>query len=96
MRRRLCPHLSQQQRPSAQRSLPARAQWKEKPLEGKIAFQSRSSSAPNAALTGQLQKVSLDALTGIAYLDDSQIGTLTIARAYDKRYPRITIDITPA
>jgi Holliday junction resolvase RusA-like endonuclease len=64
--------------------------------KGRLRFQSRSTSAPNAALTGQLQKVSLDALTGIAYLDDSQIGTLTIARAYDKRYPRITIDITPA
>jgi Holliday junction resolvase RusA-like endonuclease len=43
-----------------------------------------------------LNKLGLDALTGIDYLDDSQIGTLTIARAYDERYPRIAIDITPA
>jgi Holliday junction resolvase RusA-like endonuclease len=40
-------------------------------------------------------KLSLNALTGIAYLDDIQIGTLTIAR-FDKSYPRIAIDITSA
>jgi Holliday junction resolvase RusA-like endonuclease len=40
-------------------------------------------------------KLSLNALTGIAYLGDSQIGTLTIAR-YDKSYPSIAIDITSA
>jgi Holliday junction resolvase RusA-like endonuclease len=35
----------------------------------------------------------LDALTGIAYEDDSQISKLTIARAYDKAFPRIQIAV---
>ena len=37
-------------------------------------------------------KLSLDALTGIAYQDDSQIAKLTIARAYLASLPA---DITP-
>jgi Holliday junction resolvase RusA-like endonuclease len=35
----------------------------------------------------------LDALTGIAYLDDSQIAKLTIERAYDKARPSIDIEM---
>jgi Holliday junction resolvase RusA-like endonuclease len=41
-------------------------------------------------------KLSLDALTGIAYLDDSQIAKLTIERGYYKSYPRIEVDIAAA
>jgi Holliday junction resolvase RusA-like endonuclease len=40
-------------------------------------------------------KLSLDALTGIAYVDDSQIARLTIERAYDKLKPRIAISLAP-
>ena len=41
-------------------------------------------------------KLALDALTGIAYDDDSQIAELTVKRAYDKTKPRIefTLDQT--
>lgn len=38
-------------------------------------------------------KLSLDALTGIAYEDDSQIAELHLKRGYDKARPRIEIAI---
>jgi Holliday junction resolvase RusA-like endonuclease len=38
-------------------------------------------------------KLSLDALTGIAYADDSQIAKLTSERGYDKALPRIQITV---
>jgi Holliday junction resolvase RusA-like endonuclease len=41
-----------------------------------------------------LNKLSLDALTGIAYLDDSQISELHLKRAYDKARPRIEVVLT--
>ena len=57
-------------------------------------LRSRSTSAPSAGPTlDNFNKLSLDALTGIAYLDDSQIAKLTIRRGYDKRYPRIEIAV---
>jgi Holliday junction resolvase RusA-like endonuclease len=37
--------------------------------------------------------LSLDALTGVVYEDDSQIHALHVERAYDKRDPRIEIEI---
>ena len=40
-------------------------------------------------------KLSLDALTGIVYEDDSQIVELHLARSYDKARPRIEIDALP-
>jgi Holliday junction resolvase RusA-like endonuclease len=40
-----------------------------------------------------LNRLSLDALTGIVYLDDSQIAKLIVARAYDKTNPRIEIAV---
>jgi Holliday junction resolvase RusA-like endonuclease len=40
-------------------------------------------------------KLSLDALTGIAYEDDSQIAKLTIERGYDKQKPRIAVTVEP-
>jgi len=38
-------------------------------------------------------KLILDALTGIAYLDDSQINELHLFRAYDPANPRIEVEI---
>jgi Holliday junction resolvase RusA-like endonuclease len=35
----------------------------------------------------------LDALTGVAYLDDSQIARLSILRDYDEANPRIEINV---
>jgi Holliday junction resolvase RusA-like endonuclease len=36
-------------------------------------------------------KISLDALTGIVWEDESQIAEFTVAREYDKRRPRLEI-----
>lgn len=40
-------------------------------------------------------KLSMDALTGICYEDDSQITSAVVTKEYDKLKPRIEIDITP-
>jgi Holliday junction resolvase RusA-like endonuclease len=74
----------------------ARAQWKGTPLEGDIAVSiTLYFGTKRRADLDNFNKLSLNALTGIAHLDDIQIGTLTIAR-FDKSYPRIAIDITSA
>jgi Holliday junction resolvase RusA-like endonuclease len=66
------------------------------PLEGDIAVSiTLYFGTKRRADLDNFNKLSLNALTGIAYLDDIQIGTLTIAR-FDKSYPRIAIDITSA
>lgn len=38
-------------------------------------------------------KVLLDALTGIVWVDDSQIEEMTVRRGYDKERPRVEISI---
>jgi Holliday junction resolvase RusA-like endonuclease len=70
----------------------ARSQWNGKPLDGDVALSitlyfgtKRRSDIDN------FNKLSLDALTGIVYEDDSQIAELTVKRAYDKARPRIEI-----
>lgn len=40
-------------------------------------------------------KILLDSLSGIAYVDDKQIQKLTIIKSYDKHKPRIEIRISP-
>jgi Holliday junction resolvase RusA-like endonuclease len=73
----------------------ARAQWKGKPLEGDIEVSiTLYFGTKGRADLDNFNKLSLDALTGIAYLDDSQIAKLTIARGYEKVRPRIEITIT--
>ena len=59
----------------------ARAQWKGKPLEGDIDVSiTLYFGSKRKADLDNFNKLSLDALTGVAYSDDSQISTLTIAR----------------
>lgn len=41
-----------------------------------------------------MNKLVLDALTGIVYKDDSQIDELHLYRRYDKKRPHIKIEIT--
>jgi Holliday junction resolvase RusA-like endonuclease len=72
----------------------ARSQWKGKPLEGDIELSvTLYFGTKRRADLDNFNKLSLDALTGIAYLDDSQIAKLTIGRAYDKARPRIEVTI---
>jgi Holliday junction resolvase RusA-like endonuclease len=75
----------------------ARSQWKGKgkPLEGDIEVSiSLFFGTKRRADLDNFNKLSLDALTGIAYLDDSQIAKLSIGRAYDKARPRIEIIVS--
>jgi Holliday junction resolvase RusA-like endonuclease len=72
----------------------AKAQWKGKPLEGDIEVSiTLYFGTKRRADLDNFNKLRLDALTGIAYLDDSQ--KLIIERAYDKTDPRIDISIAP-
>ena len=72
----------------------ARAQWKGKPLEGDIEVSiTLYFGTKRRADLDNFNKLSLDALTGIAYLDDSQIAKRTIARGYDKARPRIEVSL---
>jgi Holliday junction resolvase RusA-like endonuclease len=72
----------------------ARSQWKGS--RSKAISKSRSPSifgTKRRADLDNFNKLSLDGLTGIAYLDDSQIAKLSIARAYDKERPRIEVQV---
>lgn len=40
-------------------------------------------------------KLTLDALTGVVYEDDSQIDELNIKRGYDKKNPRVEVFVEP-
>ena len=42
-----------------------------------------------------MNKLILDALTGIAYEDDSQIARLHLHREFDRACPRIEISVDP-
>jgi Holliday junction resolvase RusA-like endonuclease len=57
----------------------ARSQWKGKPFEGDIEVSIMLYfGTKRRADVDNFNKLSLDALTGIAYVDDSQIAKLTI------------------
>jgi Holliday junction resolvase RusA-like endonuclease len=68
----------------------ARAQWRGKPLEGDIAVDiTLFFGTKRKADLDNFNKLSLNALTGIVWHDDSQIAELR--RTYDKQRPRIEI-----
>ncbi len=74
----------------------AKSQWRQKPLECDISVvidtyhdNHRKNDWDN------FHKLSMDSLSGIAYLDDSQIQQAIVTKYYDKKNPRIEIEITP-
>lgn len=72
----------------------ARAQWRRKPFEGDVELWiTLYFGTKRKADLDNYNKLSLDALTGIVYADDSQIQALHIERDYDKKNPRIEIEI---
>jgi Holliday junction resolvase RusA-like endonuclease len=74
--------------------LEARSQWRRKPLEEDVELWiTLYFGTKRKADLDNFNKLSLDALTGIVYTDDSQIHSLHIERAYDKVNPRIEIEI---
>jgi Holliday junction resolvase RusA-like endonuclease len=74
----------------------AKSQWKGKPLEGDIDVSiTFYFGTERRADLDNFNKLSLDALTGIAYEDDdSQIAKLHLKRAYDRARPRIEFSVS--
>lgn len=73
----------------------AKSQWKGlKPLIGPLELEIRV-FLPTKRKTDwdNLHKLSMDALTGIVWEDDSQIEKVTIIKGYDKLKPRIEINL---
>lgn len=72
----------------------AKSQWKGPPLSGDIELHATFYfGTKRRADLDNFNKLSLDALTGIAYEDDSQIAALYLKRAYDKEHPRIELSV---
>ena len=73
----------------------AKSQWKgTPPLKGDISVSiTLYFGTKRKADLDNFNKLSLDALTGIVYEDDSQIAELHLKRAYDKARPRIEVKI---
>lgn len=73
----------------------ARSQWKGKPLQGDIEVSiTLYFGTKRKADLDNFNKLSLDALTGIVWEDDSQIADMRVRRAYDKTRPRIEINVS--
>jgi len=72
----------------------AKAQWRGKPLTGAVSADvTLFFGMKRKADLDNFHKLSLDALTGIAYEDDSQIDELRVRRGYDKKNPRIELTV---
>ncbi len=72
----------------------AKAQWKGEPLQGDIEVSiTLYLGTKRRADLDNFNKLSLDALTGVAYEDDSQIAALHLRRVYDKNRPRLELAI---
>lgn len=70
----------------------AKTQWRGKPLAGDIAISiNLFFGTKRKADLDNFNKLSLDALSGILYEDDSQIAELHLCRRYDKKRPRIEV-----
>ncbi len=75
----------------------AKVQWGQNtPLLGSICLQATFYFKTRAKRRDldNFNKILLDALSGIAYADDSQIDQLTLIRNYDKDKPRVEVEIT--
>ena len=73
-----------------------KAQWRDKPLKGEVRMHvTLYFGTKRRADWDNFHKLSCDALSGIAYDDDSQIRQVTVALAYDKQKPRIEIAVAP-
>lgn len=72
----------------------ARSQWKGKPRKDWLElWVTLYFGTKRKVDLDNFNKLSLDALTGVVYEDDSQIHSLHIQRSYDKKVPRIEIEI---
>jgi Holliday junction resolvase RusA-like endonuclease len=72
----------------------ARSQYRGKPLTGPLKVSVALYWPDRRKHDVDNIKVLLDALTGIAWLDDGQIEDLRITKAYDKEKPRVEIAVS--
>ncbi|MDQ0316386.1 RusA family crossover junction endodeoxyribonuclease [Amorphus orientalis] len=74
----------------------ARSQWSGPPLAGPLCVEvTLFFGTRRKADIDNFNKLWADALTGIAYEDDSQIERLTIVKGYDKARPRVEVALSP-
>lgn len=74
----------------------AKSQWKGPPLSGDVeAHITLYFGTKRRADWDNYHKLSCDALSGVAYEDDSQIKEARVAMAYDPKRPRIEIALGP-
>ena len=75
----------------------AKSQWKGPPLSGDVALQvTFFFTTMRKRDLDNMNKLVLDALTGVAYEDDSQIAELQLRRGYDGHFPRMKIVVQPS
>lgn len=73
----------------------ASAQYKDAPLEEELNLEIHLHFGDKKIRDwDNFHKISMDALTGIVWVDDSQIQRATVEKHYDKENPRIEITIT--
>lgn len=73
----------------------AKSQWKGQPLEGNVEVGIKIYFATKRkADWDNFHKLSMDALTGIVWVDDSQIQKATVEKFYDKENPRIELEVS--
>lgn len=73
----------------------AKSQWKGKPLEGNLFAEITLYFGDKRRRDwDNFHKLSMDAISDIVYVDDSQVKEARIKIAYDKENPRITIDVS--
>lgn len=72
----------------------AKSQWKGKPLEGDLIAEIKLYFKDKRRRDwDNWHKISMDALEGIAYKDDSQIKKAVVEKFLDKEQPRIEIKL---
>jgi Holliday junction resolvase RusA-like endonuclease len=71
-----------------------KAQWRQKPLDGDVELSiALYFGTKRRADWDNFHKLSMDALSGIVWSDDSQITRALVTKHYDKGRPRIEIAI---
>ena len=72
----------------------ARQQWKKQPIKGDVEVIVRLYFGTKRKCDwDNFHKISQDALTGIVWVDDSQIQRATVEKYYDKQNPRTVIEV---
>lgn len=72
----------------------AKTQWKDKPTKEPIqVFIRLHFGTKRRQDIDNFNKILLDSLTGIVWEDDSQIEEMIVSKLYDKKNPRIEIEI---